>query len=230
MRYLTALIIMVLLNNTLQAQTYEVGVMLGGANYIGDVGSTTYISPNELAVGGILKWNRSERHSFRASLLYTHLNADDADSDESRRQERGYSFDNSLLEGSLGLEFTFKEWSLHNFEPQFTPYLYSGITGFLSNEMGLSGNDEITIRKRKIDFAIPMVFGLKWSVSTNFVFAIEVGARYTFTDNLDGSNPEEFDGGKNLPSFGNPNTNDWYMFSGITLTYTFGRKPCYCNF
>lgn len=230
MRYLTAFLMVILLNNTLQAQTYEIGVMLGGVNYIGDVGSTTYISPNELAVGGILKWNRSERHSFRASLLYTHLSANDADSDESRRQERGYSFDNSLLEGSLGLEFTFKEWSLHNFKPQFTPYLYSGITGFLSNEMGLNSNNQITKRKRKIDFAIPMVFGLKWSVSTSFVFAAEIGARYTFTDNLDGSNPQEYDGGENLPSFGNQNTNDWYMFTGITITYTFGRKPCYCNF
>ncbi|WP_073150874.1 type IX secretion system protein PorG [Mesonia phycicola] len=230
MRYLTAIIMIVLLNNTLQAQTYEIGVMLGGINYIGDVGSTNYISPNELAIGGILKWNRSERHSFRASLLYSQLSADDADSDESRRQERGYYFDNSLLEGSLGLEFTFKEWSLHKYKPQFTPYLYSGITGFLSNEMGLSSNNEITKRKRKIDFAIPMVFGIKWSFATKFVFAAEIGARYTFTDNLDGSNPEEFDGGENLPSFGNLNTNDWYMFTGITVTYTFGRKPCYCNF
>ena len=75
-----------------------------------------------------------------------------------------------------------------------------------------------------------MVFGLKWSIATKFVLGLEVGARYTFTDNLDGSTPEEFDGGENLPSFGNPNTNDWYMFTGITLTYTFGRKPCYCNF
>ncbi|MDX1317352.1 MAG: DUF6089 family protein, partial [Xanthomarina gelatinilytica] len=24
--------------------------------------------------------------------------------------------------------------------------------------------------------------------------------------------------------------NDWYMFTGVTLTYTFGRKPCYCVF
>ena len=29
-------------------------------------------------------------------------------------------------------------------------------------------------------------------------------------------------------SFGNINNNDWYMFSGITLTYTFGTNPCYC--
>jgi hypothetical protein len=41
---------------------------------------------------------------------------------------------------------------------------------------------------------------------------------------LDGSNPvgsnfEEF-------RFGNVFSDDWYVFSGLTLTYTFGRKPC----
>ena len=28
-------------------------------------------------------------------------------------------------------------------------------------------------------------------------------------------------------NFGNPNTNDWYIFSGFNLVYTFGRPPCY---
>jgi uncharacterized protein YchJ len=51
-----------------------------------------------------------------------------------------------------------------------------------------------------------------------------MGARYTLTDNLDGSNPKK----ESLKSsqFGNIN-NDWYVFS-LTLTYTFGEKPCYC--
>jgi hypothetical protein len=100
----------------------------------------------------------------------------------------------------------------------------------LSNDKFLNNNEEIIDKKRKIGLALPMVFGIKWSLSNKIIFALEVGARYTFTDNLDGSTPEEFDGGENLPTFGNPNTNDWYMFTGITLTYTFGRKPCYCNF
>ena len=30
-------------------------------------------------------------------------------------------------------------------------------------------------------------------------------------------------------NFGNINNKDWYMFSNFSLTYTFGRNPCYCN-
>ena len=41
------------------SQIYEIGGFIGGSNFIGDVGSTTYINPNEPAFGGVIKWNRS---------------------------------------------------------------------------------------------------------------------------------------------------------------------------
>ena len=69
MRYLIAFVFMLITSVNLQSQTYEVGAFLGGANYIGDVGNTFYVNPSGLAAGGILKWNRSPRHSFRFSLI-----------------------------------------------------------------------------------------------------------------------------------------------------------------
>jgi hypothetical protein len=73
-----------------------------------------------------------------------------------------------------------------------------------------------------------MVLGLKTNISNHLVLGFEIGARYTFSDELDGSVPDS----ENLKplSFGNINSNDWYVFSGFTLTYTFGQRPCYCNF
>ena len=59
---------------------------------------------------------------------------------------------------------------------------------------------------------------------------VELGARYTFTDNLDGSKPSEVDGDYRLRDFGNPNTTDWYVFTGIYLTFNFGDRPCYTPF
>ena len=54
----------------INAQTYEIGGFLGAANYIGDVGKTTFIAPKTPVYGGIFKWNRSPRHSFRGSFLF----------------------------------------------------------------------------------------------------------------------------------------------------------------
>jgi hypothetical protein len=54
MRYLTAIFLMLFCLQAGTSQTYELGGFIGGANVIGDVGNTTYINPNTLAIGAIL--------------------------------------------------------------------------------------------------------------------------------------------------------------------------------
>ncbi len=225
MRYLASFVIVLFFVQSITSQTYEVGLMAGGSNYIGDVGSTLYIAPNDIAFGAIAKWNRSKRHAFRASFLYAALDADDSKGDD-RRKERGFSFNNSIKEVSLGMEFNFWDWFLYDGKPQFTPYLYSGITAFNHGALALDANDELDAYSDKWNFAIPMVVGIKKTLGRDFVIGAEIGARYTFTDNLDGSNPDDRFG----TGFGNLNNNDWYVFTGITLSYTWGRIPCYCAF
>ncbi|QAA81913.1 hypothetical protein EI546_09340 [Aequorivita sp. H23M31] len=213
-----------------EAQTYEIGGMAGAANYIGDIGKTNYIHPSTLAVGGIFKWNRSARHAFRASLLVANIKGDDADSDNSRREQRGYSFSNTVKELSIGLEYTFWEFDVHSLESISTPYLYTGLTTFGYSALYKNENNQIEKYDNAISFAIPMVVGYKARVSTNVMMGFEIGARYTFTDNLDGSNPKKGKADDKTLKFGNINNNDWYVFTGITVTFAFGRRPCYCVF
>lgn len=213
-----------------KAQTYEVGIWTGGSNVIGDVGSTKYVNPSDLALGGIVKWNRSNRHSFRASLLYSRLSGDDSKSDDLSRKSRGLNYDYNFLEASIGIEYTFWDWELYSGEQHITPYMYSGITAFSYGSEALNSNRNLEQYDRAINFALPFVLGVKSNITEHLILGAEIGARFTFTDNLDGSNPTgELKNRQNL-KFGNENNKDWYVFSGITLTYTFGRKPCYCNF
>ncbi|GAB5401751.1 MAG: DUF6089 family protein [Aureisphaera sp.] len=229
MRYFVTAVLLILLVFQGHSQTYEVGGFIGGSNYIGDIGSTSYIAPNNFAFGGIFKWNRSARHSFRGSLIVSGISGDDADSGESRRKQRGYDFENTVTEISVGIEYTFWEFNLYSGRPQSTPYLYTGLTYFFYDDLyKRRGTSQIVKYEGAGAPAIPMVVGFKTSVLGKFILGIEIGARYTFTDNLDGSNPDLE--GSELLRFGNINSDDWYVFTGVTLTYTFGRKPCYCNF
>jgi hypothetical protein len=207
----------------MNAQIHEVGVFLGGSNYVGDVGLTTYISPNEPAIGILYKWNKSPRHSYRFSYTQTKISANDLDSKEPGRNQRGYRFENSIKEVSLGLEFNFFDFNLHEIKRKVTPYVYSGLSYFRYDELYVLSGETL---KDKVtgSIGIPMILGVKSNVTPHIVLALEVGARYTFTDNLDGSNPND----GSLDKFGNINNNDWNVFSGLTLTYTFGNKPCYC--
>jgi hypothetical protein len=211
------------------SQTYEIGGMIGGANYIGDVGKTNYINPNSLAVGGIFKWNRSARHAFRGSVMVAKIKGDDSKSSNSRRKERGYSFENTVKELSIGIEYTFWDFDVHSQKAISTPYLYTGLTYFWYDALYKRG-DVITDYDGASSVAIPMVLGYKANMGQNAMLGFEIGARYTFTDDLDGSNPVKgLENNENL-KFGNTNSDDWYVFTGITVTFAFGRKPCYCNF
>ena len=214
-------------------QIHEVGLFLGGANAIADVGSGNYIKPNDLAIGAIYKWNRSPRHSFRFSAIYAEITGNDADSSDPRRQQRGYSFENSVKELTAGMEFTFFDFDLHeqhNYSRKTTPYLFTGLTFLHYDALAITPSRTIERYNSHSTFAIPMTVGIKSAITKQFVLAFEISAKYTFTDDLDGSNPvrdkEEYESLK----FGNVNSNDWYVFTGFTLTYTFGKNPCFCNF
>ena len=210
------------------SQIYEVGGFLGGSNFIGDVGSTQFIDPNSYALGGVLKLNRSPRHSFRASLMFSTLSANDNSSDDPKRVNRGYYFDTSIIEASLGLEFTFFDFNLHSGTPQSSPYIYTGIS--MANHPNFFFNNNMLIdeKTKSNAYGIPITLGFKTTVINQIVIAVELGARYTFSDEIDGSKPDSEE--NQIARFGNFNNNDWYMFSGLIITYTFGRKPCYCDF
>ncbi|UOX35432.1 DUF6089 family protein [Flavobacterium sediminilitoris] len=209
----------------INAQINELGVFVSGSNYIGDVGPTDYISPNKPAFGIIYKWNRSPRHSWRFSYIHGELGSNDLDSDVPGRNLRGNDFENNVDEFSIGLEFNFFDFDLHQLDWAMTPYVSTGINYFIYNENYIVNKTD-KLDYRHSQFAIPMIVGLKTRLFQNFILGAEIGARYSFTDNLDGSNPRN----NNLRSFqfGNLNSKDWYVFSGITLTYTFGENPCFC--
>lgn len=205
-----------------QAQIHEIGVFLGGINFIGDIGPTSYIAPNEPAFGLLYKWNKSPRHSYRFSYTQSEITSSDLDSNEASRNQRGYQFENDLKEVSLGLEFNFFDFNLHESSTKITPYVASGLNYFfgkytLTNTVTDQTVDGRTESRKSI--AIPMIIGIKSNITPRLVLALETGARYTLTDNIDGSFNQ---------NFGNINNNDWYVFSGVTLLYTFGNKACYC--
>ena len=230
MRYLILILFSICFAQKTHSQIYEFGFFLGASNFIGDVGATNYIAPNNPAIGGIIKWNRSPRHSFRATAIFSKLQGLDAKSSDPRRAERGYEFENNITEFSVGMEFTFFDFNLHDETHKSTPYLYTGVTTAKHNNFYFNNDGVVTSENTKSwAWGIPMVVGFKTTTADNIILAAEIGARYTFSDELDGSVPDgKFN--RDQYSFGNTNSNDWYVFTGITVTFTFGQRPCYCDY
>ena len=208
------------------SQIYEVGLTYGKTNFIGDIGNTQFINPSNDGIGFLVRWNRSPRHSYRFSFINSTLSGDDLKSKDSRRMERGYNFSSNINEFSLGMEFNFLNYDLHTTFDKFTHYFYTGIS-YTSFEKQILENGYINnLDKVDSSIGIPIIIGAKFRIENSFILSFEIGARYKFTDKIDGNilNSEVIS-----YNFGNINNNDWYMFTGFNITYTFGRKPCYCN-
>ncbi|MCD6544536.1 MAG: hypothetical protein J7K34_08505, partial [Flavobacteriaceae bacterium] len=208
-------------------------------NYIGDIGSTKYIWPNNYAVGGIYKWNMSPHFTIRGTYTYAKISGDDTKSGNSFREARGLSFSNSLHELAGGIEYHFFKYSLSKIGYTQTPYIlveaavaYYATGGSLDDDGNLIVSDPKTF-----NFTIPFGIGYKMKLANNIGIAFETSFRYTFSDDIDGYPFQELNNDgipvdKNgIPTDENiqinPNNNDWYVFTGITIVFGFGREGCY---
>ncbi|MGX1023306.1 type IX secretion system protein PorG [Psychroflexus sp. MBR-150] len=237
MKFLSFLLFLTFVSHNIVAQTYEIGPMLGSTTFVGDVGSTQvlgfdeYAKKDKISYGLLFRWNRSNRHSFRFSAMRIQTFGIDNDSNIPERQARNLSFFTDINEISVGLEYTFWEWDLHALKrPQLVPYLSTGIAYFFTDQFARAGDELIKVDNLN-NFALPLTIGVKTTLGRKFVLSAEFSARYTFSDNIDGSAPSELNNENAFPAFGNSNSNDWYIFAGFSITRTFGRKPCYnCKF
>lgn len=260
------------------SQRHEIGVFVGGANVIGDIGRNNFINPapvsfqtNEttgripFAFGGIYRFNFNPYMGFRFNAIFSKVIGSDYVAPERYKKRRDYTYKNSIWEASVLFEYNFLNINDFYGSPH-SPYIFFGIGAFMYDELHYnvdhtftrdengvildppSIHTEIqTAASKKTKFALPFGAGYKYK-RKNFVISAEVGFRYTKTDNLDFSFANEKDFTFNMEpgldpeqieilnsniiksrQVGNTSNYDWYVFTGLTLTYTFGRPPCYCN-
>lgn len=214
----------VFITMTSKAQINEVGLFVGGSNYIGDIGPEYYINPNNLMGGVIYKWNLNPRIALRGTFTLTNISSDDADATNIARYNRGMRFTNSIKELAVGVEFNYFEYNLDDYRKTHTPYLLVEFSAFNYNVVSNETAPYQYEYESKTAYSIPFGIGYKTKLVNDFAIALEIRARYTFVDDIDYNN-QEIDSLK----FGNPDSNDWYILTGISLVYSFGRPPCYAN-
>jgi hypothetical protein len=228
-------LIFLLYFNFIFSQENEIGLFAGGSNYIGDVGPTTYVHPfsynssANFVFGIVYKRNFNERISARAKFNYSKIgSSDNWPSTVEYRKQRGKFFQNNIAEFGIGLDFNFLEFDVFSSSLQLTPYLSSGISFFRYDAIRYPIGDKKAIKYGDASsISIPITIGYKIKPSKNFIFAFEITANHSYSDNLDGSYPGDK---QKLSSdnFGSSLSRDWYVFSGFSITYLFGKRGCYC--
>ena len=205
----------------------EVGLMLGGANYQGDIASSkTFSFKQTQAAGGIYARYHVSRHiSLRGSLFYSKLKGDDLEFVEEGawRADRGFNFTNPVYELSFTPEFyilgnTIKRKSLR-------PYIFIGIgAAFTNPENNLVEKDIDAVENEPgyyptSHFSFPIGAGINFDINDKFTLGLEASTHFPLTDYLDG-----------ISEAANPDKRDWFVFGGLTLGYKFGAiVPTYVD-
>jgi hypothetical protein len=217
------LLILTSFSNVSLGQMYEVGISVGGSNYVGDIGRTSYIYPNKIGGAAFFKYNKNPIMALRATYSYLPIQANDLDADTDFRRDRGLNFKNTINELAVGLEYNFYEYDLSTPGKTWTPYILLEFAAFNYKYITSEPQPDQYEYNSKNSFAIPFGVGFKSKLSGSLAFALETKFRYTFEDDLDYNNEKIA-----KLNFGGTG-NDWYMFTGFSLIYTFGRPACYTN-
>ena len=244
----------------------ELGFLTGVSYYYGDL-NNTHFNNSRIAGGITYRTNFDRRFSFKSSMLYSNVYADDALSSDQIKINRNLHFKSDIIELSGQIEFNFLPYEKGNSLYPWSPFVFTGVSIFNYNPKAEANNgqwyelqplgtegQETTLRPylkkySLTQFSIPFGGGIKLSVNKNLNIIFEYGLRKTFTDYIDDVSstyagiPAEFDnitieladrsldGPKQAgEERGVSTNNDWYSFSGITLSFTIKNNTKGCDY
>ena len=186
------------------AQKLEVGLVVGGANYQGDLASSEFKVLRQqinLAYGGFLRYHLNESFAIRLQVLATELSADDARSSFDVLQQRNLRFFSPLTDISFRAEwYPFVARAAH--EPVFLPYLSLGASFFSFNPQAEyegrfyelqplrtegQGLPSFPDRQPYQLYSASVLggIGFKFLLNDDITLGIDFSGHYTFTDYLD---------------------------------------------
>ncbi|PLX13133.1 MAG: hypothetical protein C0598_04380 [Marinilabiliales bacterium] len=231
-------------------RTMEVGVFGGGSYYLGDINPALHFSQTQLAYGGIVRYNLNDRWTVRASYYRGKLKGDDTKTNAIVNRE--LNFVTPVNDISVVAEFSWFQYFTGSKRTYFTPYLFAGVSYFTFKP---ENNDGVALQPLGTEgqntgfngrspyslsgLSFPFGFGVKYSLNKRIGLAFEWGMRKTFTDYIDdvsstyANNPDIIADPTQSHSAGmqrgDDKKNDWYNFTGITITYKFNlfdKRKC----
>lgn len=237
---------------SMQAQTLEVGTLVGFTGYYGDLNNEAFISASQLRTGGLIfaKLKLSDRVSIGVSGGYMKVVGIDSLSSSAWQKSRNLSFYSDILEGTFHMDYYLLP---NNGRNSLVPYVSAGLgfvqfkptstlNGVAYNLAALKTNG---VPYNQQAFVLPIGLGVKKYVTNNLMLGLEIGLRITNTNFLDDVNgkqnryltPASFTtetayllhnraDGNNTPGElrGKTNTNDVYYIIGASVSYNLEKS------
>ena len=222
-KVLTVVMVISLTAISALAQGLEIGGGFGITNTSGDL--TRGFEFAEVGFGGqaFVRYNLSNVVSVRANGMGGWIRGSDLTNPiDPFAALRKREFSRIVLEASAMVEYNFLDYKERNSLINWSPFFFGGfgLSAFTSKPGGSSYS--------RIQPVIPFGIGLKYRLTKQWNLEFEFGARKTFFDFVDNVSDVDIPD-KLAPRYGNELDNDWYYFTGFSVSYTFFTIPCPFN-
>jgi hypothetical protein len=192
------------------ASRSELGPLIGGSYYTGELNRMGHFKQLNLALGLIYKYNINPRLTYRLSATYGGLKGDDSKQKSDFAKNRNLSFKSVLIEVATGVEFNYYQYQMNSRKHAITTYMFVEIAGFYMNPqanyngqwidlqpLGTEGQGNNGKKKySRFQIAVPFGLGVKFNLWPGACMAFEYGLRLTFTDYIDDVSGNYFDNDK----------------------------------
>jgi len=215
----------------LAQHTSELGIGVGATNYKGEISPQLQWQNSRPALTVFYRRDISVPVTLRAGVTAGFLRATDANVEGATggvpplQNYRQLSLKGGLVEASGVVEYNFLDYHTRKGQHRFhlSPYLFAGLGLYYVNTTVRSANVDLQPdfdrQGAKVGVAIPAGAGLKVALNEYFNLGLEMGVRKTFSDQLDHT-------GDQTPLLVNSHDQDWYYYSGVSLSYTFYKILC----
>ena len=204
----------------MKAQNTELGLELGGYNYLGDVVRSYDFSNNSLGGQLFLRKHINDGVSLRFSVGRGRLKGADDEAFDVFSANRRASFDGRFINTDVLLEYNFLDYRNEKLDQHWTPYLFFGLGAYR-----LQGQDQLSNNySTGVQFRVPVGIGIKVRLDRRWILGISASAIKTNSDLVDNVSLKT----PNLKDYrgGNPNDDDVMFFTGFSLSYTFFKIVC----
>ena len=216
------------------SQFLEPGFSVGINSYSGDIKRGYSLSSGSPGFEIFNRFNISPHQSFKISYKRGNISGKEYIKD-ALSVNRNMWFKSKLSEFSAKIEYNFLDYFDEVERENFTPYLLFGIGGTILQN--LTNRDDELSKNKKLFLNIPFGLGFKYLINKQFSLAIEFEIKKTFYDkidyltgaitkDIDNITGLEFNNSQKNFQYGSGNNNDFYYFTGISLSYIFYRIPC----
>ena len=174
---------------------WELGIMAGGAGYMGDLNQNKPLNISGFSAGIFGKRNFNQYLGVRLNYTYGQIEAKDSESSNAQFRDRNLSFKTSLSEVSAILDFNLFNFKLGGGSRLFSPYIFAGAGAVIFEPTIKYGGEKYRLDRMategqenaysNVALTIPYGIGIRYNYKDTWSVFSEIGYRTPMTDYID---------------------------------------------